>query len=142
MMANSAPLPCRDQVTRGCSGGYDKGEVTATAFAMRPIDKNLRRISVDWVECSYAQECARDLEGSVNRLRQVRPPVRPPYAVLGVTDIRQVRRQEWALDAKEFGTKANPCHCGITGFSDTHVDLGLQQDLAEIANRSPVLETP
>ncbi len=138
-MAYGDPLPNGDQVTRGCSRGYDNGEVTPAAFAMRTRDRNLRRISVDWVECSYAHESARDLEGSANRSRG---RVLPPYAVLGATDIRQVRREKWALDAKEFGNSAYPCHCGITGFSDTHVDLELQGALAEIANRSPIIDAP
>lgn len=81
------------------------------------------------------------MEGSADRMRAP-PKVRPPYAILKVADIRQVRRKEWELDAKEFGHKDNPCHCAITGFSGTPVDLELQQDLAEIANRSPALETP
>ena len=139
-MAHGDPLPNGDQVTRGCSRGYDNGEVTFTAFEMRPQERTSRRISVDWVECSYAHESARDLEGSANRSRE--SGVLPPYAVLGAADIRQVRREKWVLDAKEFGSRAGPCHCGITGFSDTHVDLELQRALAEIANTSPVSAAP
>ena len=133
------PLPNEDQVTRGCSRGYDNGEVTASAFAMRKQERPLRRISVDWVECPYADESARNLEGSVNRLKQV--PVRPPYAVLSVTDIRQIKRTDWALDAFEVGRRHH-CHCGIGDFSGTPVDLELQGELAEIANKSPIIEAP
>lgn len=130
-------LPVGDQVTRGCSGGYDKGEVTPSAFAMRKRERSQLRISVDWVECPYADRVTRNIEGSTNRLRAAY--VRPPYAVLGVVDISEVRREEWALEVNEFGSLSNPCHCGIGMFSDTPVDLELQSDLAEIANKSPVI---
>ncbi len=140
-MAYGDPLLNGDQVTRGCSRGYDSGKVTVSAFAMRRgQERRLLTISVDWVECPYADESARNLEGSVNRLKQV--PVHPPYAVLRVSDIRQVRRGEWSLDVKEFGSRPNPCHCGIGSFSGMSVDLELQGELAEIANRSPVIEAP
>ncbi len=107
---------------------------------MREIERPFLRISVDWVECPYANESARNIEGSVNRLKRV--PVHPPYAVLGASEIRRVRRGEWSLDVREFGSRSNPCHCGITGFSGTTVDLELQDELAEIANRSPIIEAP
>ena len=141
-MANGDPLPHRDRVTRGCSGrGYDQGEVTASAFDMRPLEMPLRRISVDWVECRYADEGARNLEGSVIRMKEPRV-VRPPYAVLAVSEIRNVRRGKFALDAIEFGNQSNLCHSAITGFSGTAVDLELQVDLAEIANTSRIIGAP
>ena len=68
--------------------------------------------------------------------------MRLPYAVLGVADIWRVRRGEWALDVNEFGSLSKPCHCGIGGFSGTPIDLELQSDLAEIANKSPVIGVP
>ena len=139
-MAYGDCLPNGNQVTRGCSGGYDSGEVTASAFAMRKPERSLLRISVDWVECSYADSSEQDWEGSAKRLRVSR--VRPPYAIVGVADVRLVSRGEWALDAKEFGNSSNPCHCGITGFSGSPIDLELQSELAVIANRLPVLEAP
>lgn len=141
-MASGEPLPDGDQITRGCSRGFDNGEVTASAFALRPADQALLRISVDWVECRYVDIGAQNLAGSIKRMRAP-PVVQPPYAVLGVSDIREVRRGEFALDAIEDGRPSNPCHCAITGYSGTKsVDLELQDDLAEIANRSPIIEAP
>lgn len=137
-MPPGEPLPDEDRVTRGCSGGYDNGEVTTGAFAMRERDLPFLQISVDWVECPYADESARNFEGSVDRLRQV--PVRPPYAILSVAAIRQVIRVGRALDVYEIGGRRSPCHCGIGSFSGMPVDLELQDELAEIANRSPVIE--
>lgn len=139
-MAYGDPLPNGDQVARGCSRGHVNGEVTASAFAMRPLELQVLRISVDWVECAYVDVSKRNPGGSANRMRTV--PVEPPYAHLGVSEIRQVRRGSLALDAKEFGNRPNPCHCGITGFSGTEVDLELQDDLAVIANRLAVIEAP
>ena len=133
-------LPVGDQVTRGCSRGYDKGEVTPSAFALRGMERSQLRISVDWVECPYADRVTRNIEGSTNRLRAA--SVRLPYAVLRVADIRRVRRGEWALDVNEFGGLSNACHCGIGGFSATPIDLELQSDLAQIANKSPVIGVP
>ena len=137
-MAYGDPLPDEDQVTRGCSKGYENGEVTASAFDMRPAERNLLMISVDWVQCPYDVASRQNLEGSANRLRRAR--VHAPYAILQVEDIRQVRRGDCELDAKEFGNTLNACHCGIDGFSGTSVDLALQLDLAEIANKSPIIE--
>lgn len=133
------PLPDRNHVTRGCSRGYDNGEITSSAFEMRrKQERRLLRISVDWVECPYANESVQNLEGSAKRLRS--RPVDPPYAVLPVADIRQVRRGDCALDVKEYGNTGNACHCGIDGFLGTPIDLEFQVELAEIANRSPILE--
>lgn len=138
-MAYGDILPDENRVTRGGSRAYD-GEFTTAAFAMRPQEKELKRISVDWVECPSACESERNPEGSARRLQMNN--VRGPYAVLGVADIRQVRRGMFGLDVIEFGNKKNPCHCGITGFSDTPIDLELQHDLAEIANKSPAIYDP
>jgi len=140
-MAYEDPLPDGNQVTRGCSRGYDQGQVTASAFDMRPQDEELLQISVDWVECSHAPQDERDLPGSVRRMAAP-PSVRPPYAVLGVTEIRQIKRNSCALNAQEFGTTNNQCHCVISGFTGTHVDLELQNALAEVANASNVLCAP
>ena len=139
-MAHGEPLPDEDRVTRGCSGGYENGEVTPSAFAMRRREQTKLRISVDWVECVYAAVSEQNLEGSANRMRAA--PVRPPYAHLDVSEIRKVKRGSFALDATEFGNPLNPCHCGITGFTGTAVDLELQDDLAVIANRLPVTDAP
>lgn len=137
-MAVGDRLPDGDRVVRGCWKGYDSGEVTASAFALRPIDLKYLRISCDWVECPYADESEQDLDGSARRSKGI--PVHGPYAVLGVSEIRQVNRGRWALDVEEVGGKAGPCHSGISGFSGTEIDLELQGDLADIANKSPVLD--
>ena len=132
-MANGDPLPEGHQVTRGCSRGYDSGEITATAFELRKSEQQKRRISVDWVECPYVDPGERDLNGSVARMQE---RVDPPYAVLGVTDIRRIEIEMCAPDVQEFGNNENPSHSAITGFTtDTHVDLKFQMALAEIANQ-------
>lgn len=137
-MARGDQLPIDDQVTRGCSRGVEGDEITASAFAMRSSEIELLRISVDWVECAHAPEIERNLEGSQNRMRE--NLVKPPYAVLKVAEIRQVESSQISLDIVEFGNAKNPCHCVITGFSNSHVDLMLQQELAKIANRSPIIK--
>lgn len=137
-MPYGQPLPNQDHVTRGCSRGHDNGEITSSAFDMRPAERNLLTISVDWVQCPYDDPNTRNPEGSAKRLRS--RPVDPPYAILPVADIRQVRRGDLALDVKEYGNTGNACHCGIDGFLGTPIDLEFQRDLAEIANRSPILE--
>ena len=140
-MANGNPLPDGTRVIRGCSRGYDKGEVTSSAFAMRVQERKELKISVGWVECPYAAVNAQNLDAALIRMRNI--PVNPPYAILPSLNIRQIRRGGQALDAIEDGHYRNPCHCGIAGFSGTAaVDLELQADLAEIANRLPVLCAP
>ena len=136
-MAVGDRLPDGDRIARGCSKGYDNGEVTASAFSLRQIDLKFNRISVDWVECPYADESEQNLDGSASRSK-TRPVVRGPYAVLGVSEIRQVSRGRWVLDVEEVGGRKGPCHSGISGFSGAEIDLELQGDLADIANKSPV----
>ena len=114
-MSYGDPLPGKDHVTRGCSRGYDNGEVTASAFAMRERERKFLRISVDWVECLYTDPSAQNPEGSAGRLAKM--PALPPYAVLKVGDIREVRLGDLSLDANEFKNERHPCHCAITGFS-------------------------
>lgn len=139
-MAYEEPLPENHHVLRGCSRGHDNGEVTASAFAMRKgKEQELRRISVDWIECPYADEIDRNSQGAAKRMATV--PIMPPYAILNVDSVRQISRNQWALDVKEFGG-TNPCHCGITGFSGTQIDLELQIALAEIANQSQLIDGP
>ncbi len=140
-MAAGDPLPEDDRVTRGCVRGYANGEITFSAFEMRDNEKPLKRISVDWVECRYVSKGEQNVKGSVKRMK-MNPFVHPPYAVLKVADIRLVERGSYRLDAKEYGSRRKPCHCAITGFSGTPVDLEIQHELAKIANRSSVIEAP
>ena len=140
-MTAEKPLPNTDHVTRGCSRGYENDEVTASAFALREIEirRGLLRISVDWVECAYAKGSERTQAASAERSRH--RGARPPYALLAVSAIRQIKGQSddpvpivYQLDVKESGS----CHCGITGYTNSSVDLQFQAELAEIANESPV----
>lgn len=135
-MATNTPLPDGHRVNRGCSRGFVDGEITASAFDLRQAEKQLLRISAEWVECPHVQQSEQNASGSVKRM--VDRGVRPPYVILSVTDVRQVERNGRGLNAKEFPTKGNPCHCSITGFTDTPLDLELQNDLAAIANQSEI----
>lgn len=138
-MAKGESLPDGTHVLRGCSRGYDKEEVTFTAFAMRHREVRELAISVGWVECPHVDIEAQNLDGAENRLGSL--AVKPPYAILSSVDIRKISRGDFALDVLEDGNTHNPCHCRIASFSNTPLDLELQKDLAEIANKSPVLGT-
>lgn len=136
-MANGDPLPQGDTVLRGCSSGFDQGEVTASAFALRPREEQLGRTSVMWVECAHVPETERNVASASERLRSGK--VRPPYAVLGVDDVRNVECPGGGyLDVIEAGSRNIPCHCAITGYTGTALDLELQDDLAELANLASV----
>jgi hypothetical protein len=124
---------------RGARGrGIDQGKVTFSAFGLRPKERDLKQISVDWVECKYAPIHAQNLEGSAARMAQF---VDPPYAVLQVVDVRLIQLPFHKPDACEAATKNNQCHGSITGFLDDPVqDLALQQALANVANKNPIFD--
>ncbi len=140
-MANGDPLPGDDRVARGCLSGYDKEVITASAFDMRKIERPLRQISAEWVECPYAEAEDRNIEGAIARLkaRGVRMP--QPVAILPVLEIRAIERSRVSLNVIEYGSGSGPrgCHSAICRFTGTGaVDLELQQALADLANNNPV----
>jgi hypothetical protein len=132
------PLPAEDRVTRGARGrGVHNGVVTFSAFDLRKHERELKRISVDWVECKYAPAEKRNLEGSAARLAEV---VEPPYAVLEVKEIRSLALRFHKPDVREAKSQRNHCHGAIVGFlADDERDMELKQRLAEIANKNPIL---
>ena len=138
-MAIDEPIPGGDHIVRGCSKGHDNGEVTASAFELRKRDRPFPRISVDWVECPYADLIDQTPEGSVKRSK--RKKIRGPYAVLSVLDIREAKLKDRVLDVLEVGDPLGEpsCHCGITGFLGGVGDFQLQVHLAKIANRRSLI---
>ena len=132
LMLVGKALPNDDHVARGCSRGVKNNIVTSAAFEPRPQDKF--RLSVEWVECPHANPSERNLEGAIERIKSI--PVRGPYANLGVLDIRSPTYNGRSLDVVELLNR--PCHAAIIGFTGDSNDLLFQDDLAEIANKSPL----
>lgn len=130
-------LPATDRVIRGARGrGTHKGVVTFSAFDLRKTERDLKRISVDWVECKYAPAAKRNLEGSAARLAEF---VEPPYAVLEVKEIRSLALRFHKPDVVEAMSQRNRCHGAIVGFlADDERDMDLKYRLAEIANKNPL----
>lgn len=135
-------LPEEHHVSRACGRGYVNNKVTSAAFSPRPQDENC--LSVDWVECEFVEPDLRNVEGVVKRCRL---PVRPQkLSILNNSQIRELYIQDISLDViyYPFGTgrNSNLCHSRITGMCGNIVDQDLQQELADLANRSPIVDLP
>jgi len=129
--------PDSDYVTRACGRrGFDKGRVTARAFEMKKVERPLRRISADWVECQRVPRAQRTVEASITRLRN--RGIRPGQAValLSIAGVRTIRVSRHSLNVIEDGSL--PCHCPIVGFTNSHVDSLLMTALAQLANANTV----
>lgn len=134
-------LSNQDSVSRGCSRGFRRGKVRSSAFALRPQDNNC--LSVDWVECIFADEEDRCIAGTIKR-QSVRLRERPQIlAILNVGEIRNITVMDSSLDVIYFptgkGKKRNKCHCRITGMTGSPTDQDFQQELAELANRGTLV---
>lgn len=144
-MANGDPLPSSDYVSRACGRrGVEAGVVQAAAFGLRQhktAETEFGKISVDWVECTYDVAEWRNIEGSIRRLK-ARLIFSQPVAILPVSGVRSIRRNGHPLDARKDGHRVDVmgCHCVIVGFTGGPLDLELQDALAELANKSSVLE--
>lgn len=135
VVADGDPLPNEHHVARGLGRrGYDKGTVTAAAFALTPRDQ--RKLSVDWVECPHDVPARRNVDGSRFRLRQTLTIHDQLITVLNVGNIRQICRNADCLDVIEVRIRNYPCHSGIVGMKGDHTDLDYQEDLADLANGS------
>ncbi len=137
-MAVGQPLPDEHHAMRGCARGHDGEEITSEAFAMKPNEKALLRISVDWVECAHAIACEQSVEASVKRCESI--PLSKPYVVLPVSGVREIAHAGRSFDVLEADAKSNPCHSHIVGFLNDDSDLLFQSDLAELANRSQIIK--
>ena len=135
-MAKGDPIPDGDHVTRLCGRGYDSGEITSAAFEPRPGDKG--KLSVDWVECAYDSPARPNIEGSLARLTAITTDMNQPVGVLEAQAIRRIRRNGCQLDVIEHGSRRTLCHSVITGMTGGPIDLGLEQDLAELANAGDI----
>ena len=141
-MAKGNRLPNTDRVARGCGRGADGEFVAPAAFELRSgPEKELLQISVDWVECKYDIPNRQNIEGSIYRLkaRGLRPQ---PVAILPISDVRHIRRNNLTLDAVEggHGSGMSQCHSAIVRFTGEALDLELQDALAELANRGDVVK--
>lgn len=141
-MPRNFQLPADDHVSRGCLAGYGTIEgkiiITSAAFEPRKIDKNA--LSTEWVECPHASEDLRGVPGVVKR-QKVYLHMPQPAAILNVGKIREIKHQDRALDVIHWPPEdAENCHCRIIGMDGDDLDGDLQEDLAELANQSKVVE--
>lgn len=132
------PVPDEDHANRGCSKGFVNGQVVASAFSLRPQEKTLLKISADWVECPHVPPGERNPKASVNRMKGRR--VKGPYAIIPVTDIRQVKHNGSELDVTS-DSRSTSSHCSIVGFSGSDaLDHELQLELAILVNKSQIID--
>lgn len=144
-MNSGDALANQDSVSRGCWRGFKNGKVRSSAFSPRNIDDNC--LSVDWVECAFADPDQRCIEGSVRRQGDFLKKIRPQkLSILNVGEVKNIAVQVVSLDVIYFptgmGKKRNRCHCRITGMNGGPADQNFQQELANLANRSPLAELP
>lgn len=137
-------LEGHDFVSRGCYRAYRKGKIRSSAFETRVVDENC--LSVDWVECKYTNECERCVEGTIRR-QASRLTKRPQkLVILNVEKIRAITCDKIFLDVIYFptgkGKRRNKCHCRIKGLTGGPTDQDIQQDLADLANRSQIVDLP
>ena len=138
-------LANQDSVSRGCGRGYRKGKVRSSAFSLNKKDENC--LSVDWVECAFEDPDQRCIEGTVRRQGDLLKKIRPQkLSILNVGEVKNIAVQGVSLDVVYFPTgrdkKRNRCHCRITGMNGGPADQDFQQELANLANRSPFAELP
>lgn len=144
-MNSGCSLANHESVSRGCGRAYQKGKVRSTAFSPRKnIDANC--LSVDWVECTYADPDQRCVDGTIQRQAN-RLTIRPQkLSILNVREIKEITVQGASLDVVYFPTgpegNRNSCHCRITGMTGGPADSDFQQELADLANRSLFVELP
>lgn len=135
-MASGDSIPDSNRVARGIlPKDVDKDQILPAAFALGPRDKG--KLSTDWVECVHANRRDRNVRGSLARLAsslKIRPQ---RIAILNARHIRRIKGDGRQLDAIEDPHLPDlPCHSAIIGMVDDSLDLELQQDLADLANRS------
>jgi len=144
-MNSGDSLATQDSVSRGCGRGFKKGKVRSSAFAPRKIDENC--LSVDWVECAFADPDQRCIEGTIRRQGDLLKKIRPQkLSILNVGEVINIVVIGISLDVIYFptgmGKKRNRCHCRITGMTGGPSDQDFQQKLANLANRSRLVELP
>lgn len=135
-MAEGDEIPDSNHVARGVRPKFvDSNQVLPAAFALTLHDKG--KLSADWVECAHANRREQTVEGSLARLANslfMRPQ---RIAILNAMKIRSIERDGRQLNAIEDPHFPDwPCHSAIVGMAGDSLDLGLQQDLADLANRS------
>lgn len=144
-MNSGCSLANNDLVSRGCGRAYRNGKVRSSAFSPREnIDENC--LSVDWVECTFANPDQRCVDGTIQRQAN-RLAWRPQkLSILKVGEIKEITVQGASLDVVYFPTgrveNRNSCHCRITGMTGGPSDSDFQQELAALANRSLLVELP
>lgn len=134
-MASGDQIPGGNSVARGIHPkDFDKNQILPSAFSLKRRDKG--KLSTDWVECVHASRRNRNVKGSLGRL--VHLTVRPQeVSLLQAKYIRKINRGQRYLDAIEDPHLPHlPCHSAIVGMAYDSLDVELQQDLADLANRS------
>ena len=134
-MARGEPIPDTDRVARATHPeNVDDDIILPSAFSLTQRDKG--KLSTDWVECVHDDPKRRNIGGSLRRFGQylkIKPQI---IAILRAREIRRIHRMGRRLDAVEDPHIPNrPCHSAIIGMKYDPLDLELQQDLADLANR-------
>lgn len=128
-------------VSRGCGRGYKNGKVRSSAFAPRS-EKDNNCLSIDWVECLSADPSERSVDGTIKRQCKLLSWRPQKLSILNVYDIKKITVQGACLDVVYFPTGKNLCHCRITGMNGGPTDQDFQQELANLANRSLLVDLP